>query len=277
MGQDLSMEERRARVEKIMKVVILLSVCFGMAPIIFLTIKGMIGLIIAGVISFAALQFAPVVAAVIANWRLKMLKDEAARNPVETLQNVYNIRVKALQTFRSSIQSFSAAVKDFQDKLKGFKVQYPDEADAYDDQLDKMKRLLKLRTDKYEEAKDSLEDFSKEIDKSKAIWEMGQEATKMNKAAGMTDDDFLSKIMKETAIDSVQKSMNSAFADLEISLLDEDRDRAKKLYDSKYNGGKAPGASKDTKSLMSSPKTPPVTIDVQPLNIKQLVKTGGKG
>lgn len=275
MALDLSLEQRREKLERILKFGILLVVGFGVAPFIFIAIKGLIGLIVAGVVGVLAVQFTPVLAAMIANWRLKMLKDEAARNPVETLQNDYGTRTVALKAFRDSIQGFSAAVKDFQDKLKGFKVQYPDDADAYDDQLDKMKKLLKLRMDKYEDAKDNLADYAKEIDKVKAIWAMGQEAVKMNKAAGMTDGDFLSKIMKETAIDSVQRSMNSAFADLEISLLDEDKNRAQKMYDSKYNGGKAPLASKGVKTLPSSPKTPPVNVDLQPLDIKQLVKSGG--
>lgn len=275
MEQNYSPEQRRERTEKVVKVLLLLFVGLGVAPYIFFAIKGLIGLAVAAVVGVAMVQFAPVVASLIANWRLKMLKDEAARNPVETLQNDYGRRVQALGEFRNAITTFSAAVKDFASKLSGFKDNYPKDADLYDDQLDKMKKLLTLRTKKYQDAKDSLEEYSAEIDKAKAIWEMGQSAAEMNKAAGVGDDDFLAKIMKDTAIDSVQKSMNSAFADLEISLLDEDRSRAQKIYDSKYNGGKAPGASK-AKQLPSAPKTPPVTFDIKPLNVKDLVGAGGK-
>jgi hypothetical protein len=50
---------------------------------------------------------------------------------------------------------------------------------------------------------------------------MGQAAAAMTSAAGMTEDDFLQKISTETALDSVQKSMNRAFADLEVSLLED--------------------------------------------------------
>lgn len=276
MGQELTLEERRERLEKILRYLMLGGIGVVVAPVIFLAIKGLVGLLIAAAIGVTSVQLAPVVATTLANWRLKLLKAEAARNPVETLQNDYGRKLDALKKFRAAIQSFSAAVKDFQDKLKGFKDQYPKDADAYDDQLDKMKRLLKLRTDKYEEAKDNLEDYAKEIDKVKAIWEMGQEAVKMNKAAGMTDGDFVSKIMKETAIDSVQRSMNNAFADLEISLLDEDKSRAQKLYDAKYNDGKPPVAARGSKALPDLPRTPTVDVDLKPLSVKELVGTGGR-
>lgn len=275
MSQYYTPEQRKERTEKFVKVLLLLLVGFVVAPVVFVAIKGLVGLITAAVVGVAAVQFAPVVASLIANWRLKMLKDEASRNPIETLQNDYGRRVSALGEFRNAITTFSAAVKDFASKLSGFKENYPKDADLYDDQLAKMKQLLTLRTKKYQDAKDSLEEYAAEIDKAKAIWEMGQSAAEMNKAAGVGDADFLAKIMKDTAIDSVQKSMNSAFADLEISLLDEDKSRAQKLYDSKYNGGKVPAASR-TKQLPSAPKTPPVTIDLKPLNVKELVGVGGK-
>ncbi len=270
---ELSPEQRKERLEKVLKVVMLLIVGFVVAPFIFVAIKGLIGLAVAAVVGVLLSQFAPVLAALIANWRLKAIKAEAARNPIETLQNDYGRRVEALQQFKEAIESFSTEVYTFSDKLAGFKAQYPDEADRYDDALSKMKQLLTLRAKKYKEAKANLVDYDEEIKKAKAIWEMGLAAAKMNKAAGVGNDDFLAKIMKDTALDSVQRSMNSAFADLEISLLDEDASTAKKMYKAKYNGGAVPAASK-AELLPASPKTPQITFDVHPLDVKELVTAG---
>jgi hypothetical protein len=47
----------------------------------------------------------------------------------------------------------------------------------------------------------------------------------MNDAAGIVSgDEFLQKVKTETAFDAVSRGMNKAFAELEVSLLDEDNE-----------------------------------------------------
>lgn len=283
MLQDISPEQRRKRIEGVVKILILAVTGFLVAPFIFLAIKGLIGLVLAGVVGIVIVQFAPVVAAMIANWRLKMLKAEAARNPIETLQNDFGRRMEALRKFREAITTFSAEVQNFADKLVGFKRQYPDEANRFDEQLQKMHRLLDLRKRKYQEAQESLQAYSLEIDKAKAIWGMGQAAAAMNKAAGMTEDDFLARIMNETALEAVQTGMNTAFADLEISLLDEDRGRAEQLYAAKYQGASLPALPESQSNVVDAvhsvqsagPRLTIKDVDIQPLDVRTLVRTGG--
>ena len=86
-----------------------------------------------------------------------------------------------------------------------------------------MRLVLENRKAKFKEAQTELTAYDKEIKRANDIWEMGQAAAAMTSAAGMTEDDFLQKISTETALDSVQKSMNRAFADLEVSLLEEQK------------------------------------------------------
>jgi len=215
------LELKRDRIEKVVKIVSLLVVGFFVAPVVFISIKGLIGLVIAGAISLVVVNLIPWFSAVVANWRLKALKHEAARNPIETLQNDYRKRIDALQAFRQSILNSKAEVASFRDKLDGFKRQYPADAAKFDEQYRQMLALLKLRGKKYEEAKGNLERYDGEITRAKAIWDMAQAAAAMNKAAGVDADEFFAKIQVETALDSVQKNLNLAFADLEMSLVDE--------------------------------------------------------
>lgn len=222
--QDL--ESKRKRIETVVKILAFLVVGFIVAPFIFISIQGLIGLIAASAISFVAINFIPWFGAKVANWRLKAIKHEAAQNPIETLQNDYNSRIGALQAFRTSIRDFAGEVGTFKDKLVDFKKQYPNEAAKFDEQYNQMVTLLELRKSKYQEAKGNLSLYEGEIGKATAIWEMAQAAAKMNKAAGVDADEFFAKIQVETALDSVQKSLNSAFADLEISLLDENGKKA---------------------------------------------------
>jgi hypothetical protein len=214
-------EQKRKQIETIAKVGGAGVVGFLVAPVVFIAIKGLIGLIIAAIVSFVAIQFIPVFALKVANWRLKAIKAEASENPVETLQNDYRIQQENLSRFLQSIKDFAAQVNIFGGKLDGFAKQYPDEAPKFRENHQKMKDLLALRFKKYEESKAGLAAYDLEIQKVKALWEMGLAAAEMNKAAGVDAEEFLQKISRETAIDSVQKLVHTALADLEISLAEE--------------------------------------------------------
>lgn len=215
---EADLAEKKRRITLAVKVVLLVGACAVLAPVVFLAIKGLVGLIVAGVIALVAVNLAPVFAEWVGDWRLKAIKAAAAANPIETLQLDYAQRQEALGQFRQSITNFVTAVKNFEDRLDGFKKKWPEEAPKFEEQREKMKEIVSLRRKKLHEAEASLVKYDAEIDKAKALWEMAQEAAKMNKAAGMKDDDFMAKIKVETAIDSVTSSMNSAFAELETSL-----------------------------------------------------------
>lgn len=217
--QDL--EQKRKRIEALVKVGGLLVIGFFVAPVIFISIKGLIGLVLAAGVSFTALNFVPWYAAKVANWRLKAIKHEASKNPIETLQNEYRARQEALSKFELSIKAFGAEVLGFKEKLIGFKKTYPSEAERFDAQFHQMQALLNSRKEKYKLAHQNLSVFDGEINKARAIWEMAQAAAAMNRLAGVNEEEFYAKIQVETALDSVQKSMSIAFSDLEVSLLEE--------------------------------------------------------
>lgn len=163
--QDL--ELKRTRIEKLVKFAALLGIGFIVAPFIFISIKGLAGLLIAAAISWTAIAFTPWFAAKIGNWRLKALKHEAALNPIETLSNDYLRRHEKIQSFRESIRGFAGEVRLFAEKLDGFKDQYPKDAVKFDEQLSQMKKLLELRKSKYEEAKANLQLYDGEIQKAR--------------------------------------------------------------------------------------------------------------
>lgn len=191
------------------------------SPVIFMIVKGLVGLAVAGVIGMAIISFAPVVSMKLANWKLKAIKAEAAANPVETMQNVYREKSQALDAFVQRIEDFATEVGNFGDKLSGFKVEFPGEAPKFQATMTAMQELLKRRRMRLYEARQELEAFAGEIRKADAIWKMGLAAASMHKAAGMTEDDFMQRIKTETAIDSVQSNLNRALAQLETSLAED--------------------------------------------------------
>jgi hypothetical protein len=215
----LSADEKARKTATIIKVVLFVVLGLIAAPIAFLAIKGLIGLIAAAVIAFTAITIAPVLGDMAANWKLKALKDEAARNPIETLQRELLRREKLLADQKPKIERFETKILNFEGKLAGFKRQYPEEAPRFERTLNSMRQLLGLRKERYQEAKANLVQFELETQKARAIWEMGQ-AAKDASEGGMTEDDFYAKLKTDTSIEAIEETMNESFARLESSLLE---------------------------------------------------------
>jgi len=211
------------------KIAVALGVGFVAAPFIFIAIKGLLGLIVAAGVGITAIQFAPYFAAKVSNWRLKAIKAEAMTSPIETLQNDYNTQMGKLNSYLQSIKEFGAEVLSFESRLEGFAKTYPEEVPKFEGQLKQMKQLLEIRKQKFQEAKAGLASYEMEIKKASAIWDMSQAAIKMGQLAGLDNDEFIAKIQRETALDSVQKSLNMAFADLDIALMNESEGEKKAL------------------------------------------------
>jgi hypothetical protein len=219
MASTPSADERARRTAAIIKVVLFVALGLIAAPVAFLAIKGLIGLIVAAFIAFTAITIAPVLGDTAANWKLKALKDEAARNPVETLQRELLRRQTLLDEQKPKIERFETKILNFEGKLAGFKRQYPEEAPRFERTLNSMRQLLTLRKERYQEAKTNLLHFESETEKARAIWEMGQ-AAKDASEGGMTEDDFYAKLKTDTSIEAIEETMNESFARLESSLLE---------------------------------------------------------
>jgi len=214
-----NLELKRKRIESVAKIGALLVVGFVVAPFIFISIKGIVGLAAAVVIGLTINAFIPWFGAKLANWRLKALKHEASLNPVETLETQYQAKEQGLIAFRENIKIFHAEVENFRAVVQEHKERYPGD-NKYDDKFNKMVQLLQLRAAKYKQAQQNLSSFAEIIDRKRSEWKIVQAAAKMDKAAG-AGEDFVSKLMADTALDSIQTSLNTAFAELEVSLLDE--------------------------------------------------------
>jgi hypothetical protein len=214
---------KKERIASIGKWALALIAAAIISPLVFLAIKGLIGLIIAGVLGLTIVNLSPWLSMKFANWKLKAIKNEAARNPVETLQNVYNQRQAQRQKFKDQITTFRAKVSGFADKVDGFKTQFPQDAPKFEQQLLQMQALLKRREAKYARVKSDLEKFAGVIQRADAIWQMGLAAAEMNAAAGVFDgEQMYERIKVETALDSVQDSMNMAFSEMESDFMEGD-------------------------------------------------------
>lgn len=217
---DSDMDAKRRRNEKVAKVLGLAVVGFFASFVVVKAIVGLAGLLVVIGTSWAAISFLPYVAMKFANWRLKAIKAEAAKNPIESLQNQSAKKHEALAQYLDKLNDFGAQLLAFADKVKAYVRQGLDDAPVYVEQLDKMKQLQQVRQDKYTATKGALAEFDEGIRRASTKWEMAKAAAAMSEVAGDVDGDVFDKIVVETSLDSVQTSLNKSFAELDTLLLD---------------------------------------------------------
>jgi len=237
MASELTPEQRKQRTELIVKIVGLLGVCLVLGPLAGTIAAGLgaLAALLVGVAGiFVVWKFIPWFALKIGNARLKAIKAEAMKNPVETLQNQLVEKRKSLDSFKENIRVFAAQVLSFSDEVKKYVKDGLEDAQTYVEQLAKMKKVLELRQQRYKDAEQTLVEFEETIQRTDRKWKMACAAAKMNEAAGEIEGDVFDKICIETAMSSVQDKLNQSFADLEIALMDEDKSK-KQIQDRVIN------------------------------------------
>ncbi len=220
MNTPENIDPRAKRWGIVAKYAALLCVGFFIAPYIFTAITGLVGLMVAGVIMLLAWMLLPTVETAARNMRLKLLKAEAARNPIETLQNEYLRRQQALNERKNKIETLAAKTAGFGSKLAQFKRDYPADAQTYQDIYEKMVLLLKRSKDQWVLAEGQLKAFDREIERAKAKWEMAIAADGLRQDAGKVEEEFLAKLKVESSFDAIETGMNSAFAQLDTLLME---------------------------------------------------------
>lgn len=214
------------------------------APLIFSALQGLAALIVFLLIGGTAISLAPMMGMKFANWRLKGIKAEARKNPIETMTNVLLDKSQEWKRMRDKVNEFSAAVANFESKVKSLVREYPDQAQEFDSQLEGMRRLLQLRTIRLQEAHANLKAFESEIVKQKARHSVALAALAAESAGNdFSEEQVFEKMKIDESLDSVERSMNMAFAQLSSS-----------LAELEFNPAKA--------VKIQLPANTPVTIDV---------------
>lgn len=219
--QDL--ELKRKNIEKWGKIAGLAVAGFIFAPFAYATVTGLISLVVVGTLALLVVNIGvPWFAKSLANWRLKALKATAAANPIETLENQYAEREAALRKIRDNIKEFHAVVQELWGHIQEHNSLYPDRPSQFLDKYTKMKDLLALQSVKYKKAQANLQEFETVINAKRSDWKAAQSVAKAMKLANVGED-FQSKLLQDTALSTIQDGLNIAFAELEVSLLDQEQ------------------------------------------------------
>jgi hypothetical protein len=190
-----------------------LAAAVMIAPIIFMAITGIVGLIVAAAVGFAAIKFAPVFSAKVSNLAMKLLKKEAYDNPIPTLLNEYAQRKKEVDKKASEAEEFNNALETYKSHQRQLVKDYPEDAKMFEEHIEGMEVLKNEEYQALKELGQALVQFDKEIKRAERIWNMTLVANKVtSKAQMISQRDAIRKIQTETAFDSVRESMARSFA-----------------------------------------------------------------
>lgn len=218
------LETKRQKYQKWAKFLGFGAFLVALGPIYILMLQGIAALValgIAAAVAFVVINLLPAFGVLVANWRLKALKAVASANPIETLENQYEQKMTTLAATLENITKSFAVLQNLHTQIKAHNEKFPNRPSQHLDKFQKLKALVKLRGDKYKLAKANLAKFSELIDEKRSDWEIAKTMAEASELAKVGED-FQSKLLQDTAVNTVNTELNMAFAELETSLLDAD-------------------------------------------------------
>lgn len=191
------------------------------SPIVFLALKGVLGMIalfVAAGAGMAILKLAPIASMKVSNVLIRGIVNEATANPIETMQNLLIEKTQELQEADKAIVDFETEVRNYDDQTKEFAKKYPDEAPSFNEISTKMHEGLEIQKLRQEEARAGLDDLTQKIAKAKAIYKMSLAANKVTSLSASAEKEVFQSIRQTVALDSVRTSLNHAFASLNMAI-----------------------------------------------------------
>jgi predicted kinase len=206
----------KQRIERWTKIAIGLVAAVVISPVVFLAVKGIVGLALALLVGSFCIAMAPVVAMKFANWRVKGIKAEAQENPIETLQNLILAKRKAFTEFQAAVIDATSARDDFRLKVVEFKKKYPARAVEFEQKLEQMEASIKKKQVALTDAQASIKLAEDKLEEMRAYMDMAVSLQEANKKTALDTGDLYEKMKADIAVDSVFNQVNKAFAQLEV-------------------------------------------------------------
>lgn len=197
-------------------------------PLMWMMATALLGLAAAGIsaavlalVIIGIVEYLPVIIAKIQNHKMTLLREEAAKKPIETLYNQHAEKEAVLSTVLQQIEKFATKVKNYELKLVALEQQFPQDVAQFQEVYDAMSTLLKRRIEKYREAKAKNEISYQEIGKFAALWEMALASADLRESAGLLEDTLVQRLQKDSAIGAIQMGVAASMAELQTLMLEE--------------------------------------------------------
>ena len=156
-----------------------------------------------------------------ANFFLRLMKDEAARNPIETMQNTHLERAQDLENAAEEIAKLSGQISTFAGQVREHKTKFGDEGDlqALEEALALMRKAYGELEQNYKVAEAAHKEYGRKIAIAQSKWKMAlisQSIFRSLKPGG--EKALLTKVLNEVAMESVETTFHQSFARLNLSL-----------------------------------------------------------
>lgn len=197
---------------------LLLAAGFVVLPFILQAIMGLVGIVVGLSLAAVTVMYAPVFGTKMANKRLQLMKSEWAKNPIESLENDYIERQRALTAFQEGVVKVGGIARNMRDKVDEYKTRRTaKDAAKFETQVSDLERIYENRVRALEKATKALEVRKTQIERASDDWRLQKELAAASKAAGVANgDSFLQKLLSDTAFTTVNEALNSSFAELEL-------------------------------------------------------------
>lgn len=197
---------------------------FVISPIVYMTIKGLVGLAVAMALAGLLHALTPAFAQWLTQLKFGALKGVISRAPVEALTARLNERWNALTEQAGLLKQQAAELQQFKQKTARFIVDYPEEAAAMNEKLVSYEKLFALRTDMFKRARRDTEEFARKVDKAEAVYQMAVADQKLSKSFGKQKD-FDAYFKEKVAFEEIDKASAASLASLQMALLDDELDK----------------------------------------------------
>lgn len=178
-----------------------------------------IQLAVVGVILLALYNYAPSVARAMATGNIKFMLWWVRENPIEELIMQRVDSERQIQKLAHSGASIKAETRNYADKVRGFVAKGFGNAEEYIETLARMHFVCNKQDEALEQAKKDLAQFDLVIEEAQGIWEMGLATEKANRLLmGFMRPDPMAQLRKRTALEAVQKKLNSSLSMLDATV-----------------------------------------------------------
>jgi hypothetical protein len=205
----------------------ILGVSFVVAPYVWIALGGLAGLIAAGAVLLTTWMLLPAIQNAAANLRLKLVKAEAARNPVETLQLEHQRQSQMLEERKAAIETMSGAIRTLAEAIQKLAREFPDSPELEQMKQDyaDLRSIEQSRMDGWKEAYSTLGEFAKEIKRAARIWDVATAMAKARGASGLSEEEWQAKMKAETSFDAIRTKLNTEMSALNTEKMQADADR----------------------------------------------------
>lgn len=155
----------------------------------------------------------------LANWRIKEIKAEARKNPIETMENEALDMAARNEAYKEALTKRKAQGASWLSEIEELRRDDPEGAAIYDKEIEDYHAEMAARDEELAEAIVGLEEFREVIKVASRRWKVAQHSEQFRAASLSEQDQLMRKIVIDEALTAVKDRAHEATARLNVDAL----------------------------------------------------------